>query len=124
MNLIFPTTLHALHAIVAEIDWVKPLFPYDIGELPTEEIRQYWFGDMEESSHIETPLEGRRLFSQPDLAGGVIVCSDGVTTCLALTQKCKYCYCYNVPTTQVIFGTKVIGANGVCIWSSCECRAL
>lgn len=74
---------------------------------------------------VDRSVVGRRLFSQPsNLMTGVMICPDGITTCLALTQFCKYCFCYLVPFTQVIFGTKVIGANGECIWSSCQCSAL
>ena len=70
-------------------------------------------------------VNSRKLFTQPeDLMGSYTVCSDGVTTCLVLTQICRYCFCYIVPGSQIIFGTKVIGANGACIWSICECAPI
>ena len=53
-----------------------------------------------------------------------VVCADGVTECDSWTTSCRNCYCYVVPQTQIVYGVHVLGSNGACIWSNCECVGL
>ena len=57
-------------------------------------------------------------------SSSMVTCPDGVTQCDSRSTTCFNCLCYVQPYSQVIYGKTLVGANGDCIWSNCECRSL
>ena len=49
------------------------------------------------------------------------LCADRITDCDGMTSYCSGCFCYIQPSSVVIYGTKIVGSHGQCIWSNCEC---